>query len=631
MSKEIIINTTPRETRVAIVDQGKLVEFYIESPDNERTVGDIFLGRIDAFRSGLQAAFVNIGEEQQGFLHFSGLTDNLEQQLALVEDSKPSVAKTMKVWESKKPKVPPQSGPPRRRWGDSNLLKSKQKILVTITKEPYHSKSPRLSTDISLAGRFLVLIPLAEYSAVSRRIENRKERQRLRSIMKKIRPSGFGLIARTVAEGRDEEALELDLQLLIDRWGKIEKKLQGSPKPPIKLYEDVNLASSIIRDLFSDDFSRILVDNHRMYRAIRGYILAVAPHLIKAVKQHKGRKSVFAAAEIEDQINEVFNTQVSLPSGGSLIIESTEAMHVIDVNSGRTRSKNNAEGLALQVNLEAVEVIARQIRLRDLSGLIVIDFIDLRYEKNREKVDQALTKELQTDRAQAENLPMSELGIVQIARERQRVSVTSTHRLARKSQINKTLPPDPGAIEKRIEQWLKKHDGGSLLLQLHPFTAAWVNRGAWGRSKKARWKREYKHQIKVVETEELRPDEFRFLDATSEHDITDLSPRMVRIKAQLKQPGSTPAGKAKQPGSTSAGKAKQSGSTSAGKAKQPGSTSAGKAKQPGSTSAGKAKQPGSTPAGKAKPNSQLRKARKRNNEPDSHRQHPPRQKRITNA
>lgn len=536
MSKEIIINTTPKETRVAIVDKGKLVEFYIENPDNERTVGDIFLGRIDAFRSGLRAAFVDIGEDQHGFLHFSGLTENLEQQLALVEDPKPQVSKIMEVWASKKAKTPPQSGPPRRRWGDSNLLKSKQKILVTITKEPYHSKSPRLSTDISLAGRFLVLIPLAEYSAVSRRIENRKERQRLRSVMKKIRPSGFGLIARTVAEGKDEEALELDLQLLMDRWGKIEKKLRGSPKPPIKLYEDVNLASSIIRDLFSDDFSRILVDNHRMYRAIRGYILAVAPHMIKAVKQHKGRKSVFAAAGIEDQINEVFDTQVSLPSGGSLIIEPTEAMHVIDVNSGRTRSKHDPEGFALQVNLEAVEVIARQIRLRDLSGLIVIDFIDLRHEKNRAKVDQALTQELRTDRSQAENLPMSELGIVQIARERQRVSVTSTHGLAQKSRIHRTPPPDPESTAKRIEKWLGKHDGGSVHLQLHPFTAAWVNRGSWRRSKKAQWQRQYKHRITVVEAEELRPDEFRFLDATSEHDITDLSPRMVRIKAQSKQP-----------------------------------------------------------------------------------------------
>ena len=536
MSKEIIINTTPKETRVAIVDKGKLVEFYIENPDNERTVGDIFLGCIDALRSGLRAAFVDIGEDQHGFLHFSDLTENLEQQLALVEDSKPKVSKVMEAGASKKVKTPPQSGPHRRRWGDSNLLKPKQKILVTITKEPYHSKSPRLSTDISLAGRFLVLIPLAEYSAVSRRIDNRKERQRLRSIMKKIRPSGFGLIARTVAGGRDEEALELDLQLLIDRWGKIEKKLQGSPKAPIKLYEDVNLASSIIRDLFSDDFSRILVDNHRMYRAIRGYILAVAPHMINAVKQHKGRKSVFAAAEVEDQINEVFDTQVSLPSGGSLIIESTEAMHVIDVNSGRTRSKHDPEGFALQVNLEAVEVIARQIRLRDLSGLIVIDFIDLRHEKNREKVDQTLAQELQTDRAQTNNLPMSELGIVQISRERQRVSVTSTHRLAQKSRIRRTPPPDPEATEKRIEKWLGKHDGGSLHLQLHPFTAAWVNRGSWRRSKKAQWQRQYKHRITVVEAEELRPDEFRFLDATSEHDITDLSPRMVRIKAQSKQP-----------------------------------------------------------------------------------------------
>lgn len=534
MSKEIIINTTPRETRIAIVDQGKLVEFYIESPDNERTVGDIFLGRIDAFRSGIQASFIDIGEDQHGFLHFSDLSANLEQQLDFVKTRKPRVSEFMESWVSKQPQTSSQNDPPRRRWGDSRLLKSKQKILVTITKEPYHSKSPRLSTDISLAGRFLVLIPLADYAAVSRRIENRKERTRLRTIMKKIRPSGFGLIARTVAEGRDEEALETDLQLLIDRWEKIEKKLQDDPQPPIKLYEDVNLASSIIRDLFSDDFSRILVDNHRMYRAIRGYILAVAPHMIRSVKHHKSRKSIFEIAGIQDQINEVFDPQVSLPSGGSLIIEATEAMHVIDVNSGRTRSNKDPEAFALKVNLEAVEVIARQIRLRDLSGLVVIDFIDLRQEQNRKKVDEALAAVLRTERVQSENLPMSELGIVQIARERKRVSVTSTHRLAQKSQVNSVPPPDPDLVTKKIERWLEKHEGGRLLLELHPFTASWVLQGSW-RSRRKKWQRKYKHRISVVTSSTLSPDEFRFLDATSEHDITDLSPRMVRIKAQARR------------------------------------------------------------------------------------------------
>jgi len=535
MPKEIIINTTPKETRIAIVDEGKLVEFYIESPENERTVGDIFLGRVVTFRSGLRAAFVDIGEEQQGFLHFSDLTSNLEQQLAFVEEPSPDATRFMENWVSKHPETSSQKDSSRRRWGDSNLLKSKQKILVTITKEPYHSKSPRLSTDISLAGRFLVLIPLAEYGAVSRKISNRKERQRLRSVIKKIRPSGFGLIARTVAQGRDEQALEIDLQLLMDRWEKIEKSLQGNSDAPQKLYEDVSLASSIIRDLFSDDFSRILIDNHRMYRAIRGYILAVAPHMINAVKEHKESRSVFSAAGIEDQINEVFDIQVSLPSGGSLIIEATEAMHVIDVNSGRTRTKRDAESLALQVNLEAVDAIARQIRLRDLSGLIVVDFIDLRYESNRKKVDEALAAALRSDRVQFENLPMSELGIVQIARERKRVSVTSTHRLARKSRINKVPPPNPAVIAKKIEQWLEKHDGGQLHLLVHPFTAAWIQQGTWRRSIKSKWQRQYKHQIKIVKTENLSPDQFRFLDANSEHDITDLNPRMVRIKNQARQ------------------------------------------------------------------------------------------------
>ena len=532
MTKEIIINTTPEETRIAIVDEGQLVEFYIESPDSERTVGDIFLGHVDTIRSNLQAAFVDIGENLHGFLHFSDLSANLEQQLAFVKERNPRVADFMKTWTPKEEKEPARTGhSSRRRWGDPSLLSTKQPILVTVTKEPYHSKSSRLSTDISLAGRFLVLIPFANYAAVSRRIEDRKERYRLRSIVRRLRPSGFGLIARTVAEGRKEDVLETDLQLLLDRWHKVEKGLQRHSKPPLKLYEDVGLASSIIRDLFSDDFSRVLVDNHRMYRAIRGYIMAVAPHMVNVVKQHKGKKAVFAAARIQDQINELFETKVQLPSGGSVIIEATEAMYVIDVNSGRTRGKQNAEKTALRVNLEAVEVIARQIRLRDLSGLIVVDFIDLRHESNRKQVDELLAERLATDRVTSHSLPMSDYGIVQITRERKRVSVTATHRLANKSRIDLAPPPDPDKIAKNIKRWLGKHDGGDLHLHVHPLTAAWLEHGSWRRTRKSRWQRQFKHRIKVVGEKSLRPDEFRFLDAKSGHDITDLSPRMVRIKA----------------------------------------------------------------------------------------------------
>ena len=311
------------------------------------------------------------------------------------------------------------------------------------------------------------------------------------------------------------------------------KGLAKTPKTAIEAVRGCRPGFINYSDLFSDDFSRVLVDNHRMYRAIRGYIMAVAPHMVNVVKQHKGKKTVFAAARIEDQINEVFDTKVQLPSGGSVIIEATEAMHVIDVNSGRTRGKQNAEKTALRVNLEAVEVIARQIRLRDLSGLIVVDFIDLRHDSNREKVNESLAARLATDRVTSNSLPMSDYGIVQITRERKRVSVTATHRLTNKSRVNPAPPPDPNKVAKNIERWLGKHDGGDLHLHVHPFTAAWLEHGSWRRTRKSRWQRQYKHRIRVVGEKSLRPDEFRFLDAKSGHDITDLSPRMVRIKAAM--------------------------------------------------------------------------------------------------
>lgn len=546
MAKEIIINSTSKETRIAIVDEGQLAELHIENPDNARTLGDIYLGNIHAIRPNLEAAFVDIGEEQQGFLHFSDLAENLDQLLAFVDAKTPKVESFYETWTpasedaSKKTGENKTRGKRKRKYGSPDWLRHKQHILVTVTKEPYSTKSPRLSTAISLAGRFLVLVPLADYTAVSKKIYSYKERRRLRALVKMLRPPGFGVIVRTVAEGKDARAIDTDLRLLLGRWRKIESKLTEHPEPPVKVYDDVSMASSIIRDLFSDDYSRILVDNPRMYRNIRRYVQAVAPHMVKAVQQHDGKGSVFEAAGVNDQINEVFDTRVNLPSGGSLVIEQTEAMHVIDVNSGNTGRRMKAEETALKVNLEAVNQIARQLRLRDLAGLIVVDFIDMRDERNCQRVVDALRTQLRADRVSTDVSPMSDFGLVQITRQRTRPSITSTHFLTGKRQAAVAPPPSPKAVAARMEKWLEEHGGGAVHMHVHPFTAAWLTSGFMSLHRS--WRRRFKKKVKIVADLALSPAEFRCMDAVSGHDITDLSPRLARIRKQSK---STAAPKAK--------------------------------------------------------------------------------------
>ena len=422
MGKEIVINAEDDITRIAIVEDGELGELHFENPENERTIGDIYLGRIRRVMPSIRAAFVDVGQEQDAFLHFSDLSDNLQDLLQFVQHKNPRVDENVELSKS--------SGTGRggrsRSYNQQKHLNNGQRILVKITKEPISNKGSRVSTNISLAGRFLVLVPLADYTAVSKKINSHKERRRLRALAKSLLPPGFGIIVRTVAEGRDAKSLDTDLNLLLDKWRRIEKNLKGKPSPPVKVHEDVGMASSIIRDLFSQDFDRILVDQPILYRKIRSYVQAVAPQMSKAVQLHKDRSHVFTEMGVDEDIEEVFDSRVELPSGGYLFVEQTEAMHVVDVNSGRSGKGMSQEENSLRVNLEAARIIARQIRLRDLGGIIVIDFIDMRSESNNQKVYDALQEEFAKDRAVTKVLPMSDFGVMQITRQRLRPSLTTT-------------------------------------------------------------------------------------------------------------------------------------------------------------------------------------------------------------
>ncbi len=454
MPKEIVVNVTESQTRIAIVEDGKLAELYIENAENKRTIGNIYLGHIRKVMPSIQAAFVDIGQEQDAFLHFSDLSDNLPHLLQFLQQKPPKAENVDLPQDTSK-----NDGGPAA----SKYLNRGDSLLVQITKEPISNKGSRISTDLSLAGRFLVLVPLQTYVAVSRKIDEQKERRRLKALAGSLVPEGFGVIVRTVAEGRDAKSLDKDLKLLMERWRRIEEKLAQQPDPPALIHEDVDMASSIIRDQFSEDYDRILVDHKPLFHSIRSYVRAVAPKMVDRVELHESNTPVFEAADIQQGADRAFKDRVELPSGGYLFIEQTEAMHVVDVNSGRSgRGKSQSQN-SLDVNLEAAEVIARQIRLRDLGGIIVVDFIDLRNDNHKQKVYDKLKEGFDDDRAVTKVLPMSDFGLVEITRQRLRPSITTTF-----SSANGASAGDDGASEadlrsarreiRRLEKTVEKRE-----------------------------------------------------------------------------------------------------------------------------------------------------------------------------
>ena len=537
MAKEIIISAEKKQTRIAIVEHGQLAELHIEDPENARTLGDIYLGCIRRLMPSIRAAFVDIGQKQDAFLHYSDLAENLELQLQFVKQDKPHVQTFYRDHSGPLEAVVP-AGNGRKR-GSKDLLRRDQRVLVQIVKEPISHKGSRVSTGISLAGRFLILVPLANYTAVSKKIASGQERRRLKELAKMLAPEGFGVIVRTVAEGKDAKSLHTDMRLLRERWARIEKKLALRPDGPAKIHQDVSMASSIIRDIFSDDYDRILVNERRMHRKIKNYVQAVAPQMAPAVQLHTEKTPIFEHTGIAEAIAEVFDSRVSLPSGGYLIIERTEAMHVIDVNSGSSGRGMKQEDSSLQVNLEAARVLARQVRLRDLGGIIVVDFIDMRNEKGRGRVFAELEAQFRADRAVTAVLPMSDFGLIEITRQRLRPSITATFgdegnpvasgRRKRPGR-RKVASDTPAELVASVEEWLhaytqvQEHAGG-IRLVVHPFTAAYLSRGLL--NMRRRWQLRYKLKVHLETNGTLSPMVFRCLDPDTGKDITR-SPRPPR-------------------------------------------------------------------------------------------------------
>ncbi len=528
MQKEIIINASDNTQRIAIVEDSKLVELFVESEEKERMVGDIYLGTVAKVMQGIQASFVDIGLEQDAFLHYSDVGDAFREYAAITgdEDEIDDDEDDDEEGEEKpggRPARARVAGRPRRRRRPPSQvqLTRGQEIVVQIFKEPVGSKGVRVTTEVALPGRFVVLMPFDNKIGVSRKIANFKEKRRLRRLVRGILPTGYGIIIRTVAEGKPEDVLRADLESLIQTWREIERNMRKS-SPPALLYKDMNTSSSTMRDLFSEDVTRVAVDSRRMYREIRAYLNLVAPDKVDVLQYHGERTPIFDAFEIEKQIQQSMSRKVWLKSGGYLIIEHTEAMKVIDVNSGRYAAKREQELNSLRTNVEAAREIARQIRLRDLGGIIVIDFIDMDYEENKRKVIEEIRREMRRDRAKFTILPLSDFGLMQITRQRVRESVQMS--------VSETCPTCQGtgrvlsksSMLTQIERWLRRFRASSkelrLALVVHPTMAAFLTEGTI--SHIGRMMLKFFVRIRVDQDHTLAVDEFRMISRRKNRDIT---------------------------------------------------------------------------------------------------------------
>ncbi|MGH2575815.1 MAG: Rne/Rng family ribonuclease [Ignavibacteria bacterium] len=528
MKKEIIINSTSNENRIAITEDGRLVELFLENSQYERIIGDIYLGRIAKVIPGIKAAFIDLGFKQDAFLHFSDVGEQTEEYKSIIGEEDSDIDDE----DDDEERLVDSSNPPlpQTRTYRNNIpkLEKDKNIIIQITKEPVGNKGVRVTSKISLPGRYLVILPFDSKVNASKKIYDFKEKRRLKNIVRNYFKSNsyeYGAIIRTVAENQNDEAVIEDLNNLINIWKEIEKNIKNE-KPPALLYKDLSMTSSVIRDLFRNDFEKVVTDSKKLYKEITSYLKISSPTLVQKVELYKDQKPIFDLYEVEKEIHETLNKKVFLKSGGYIFIEHTEAMVVIDVNSGRYAKSRDQEINSLKTNLEAAREIVRQIRLRDLGGIIVIDFIDVYDDKNKKKVYDELKKEFKKDRAKVTILPMSEFGLVQITRQRIRQSILRS--------ISEACPVCGGTglvetstnIVTRIERWIKRYKSqinkltsSKLILKVNPQVFKSLKEGTISQVTRISFK--YLIRIKLVEDSALGLQGFRFISSKDDSDITD--------------------------------------------------------------------------------------------------------------
>ena len=507
MNKELIVRSSSDIVDFALLKDGKLIELHKEEDDNNFAVGDIFIAKIRKVIPGLNAAFVNVGYEKDAFLHYHDLGPQLPSLLKFIKRVSTGKLKDYTLGNFPLEKDLDKNG------SIANAIKSNQSLLVQVVKEPISTKGPRISSELSIAGRYIVLVPFSNRISVSQKIESQEEKDRLKRLVKSITPKGFGVIIRTVAVGKKVAEIDSDLQNLLNRWTAMCKKLYKAHHPT-KVLGEMNKASSILRDIFNDSFSGIVVDDEVLYEQVKDYVQTIAPKKESIVKFHKNGVPIFEKFGIERQIKTSFGRTVSMAKGAYLVIEHTEALHVVDVNSGnRSNKEKNQEDTALEVNMISAQEIARQLRLRDMGGIIVIDFIDMGKAENRKNLFNYLRDEMKDDKAKHKILPPSKFGLVQITRQRVRPERNIKTKEVNPNMVGGAEIEAPIKVVERISQELEriyKKDYKKVTLNAHPFIAAFLTKGF--PSVRSKWFFEHKKWVKVLPRDAYTYLEYHFFD-----------------------------------------------------------------------------------------------------------------------
>jgi len=518
VSNELVIDASPSEISIALLEDKRLIELNKEKTDTKFSVGDIYLGKVKKIMPGLNAAFVDVGYEKDAFLHYLDLGPQFS-----------SLNKYLSLAQNRKGKIIPF--PKFRREPDINkegkineVLTSGQTIMVQIAKEPISTKGPRLASELSIPGRNLVLIPFSDKISISSKISSNEEKDRLKNLLKSIRPKNYGIIIRTAAEGKKVAELDAELRMLIGRWESVFDKVK-SAKVPKLIHGELNRTTAILRDMLNGQFDGIYVNDQITSQELKQFINEIAPEKSKIVKHYKSTIPIFEKYGIEKQIKSLFGKTVSFKSGAYLIIEHTEALHVIDVNSGnRSKSGSDQETNALEVNLAAADEISRQLRLRDMGGIIVVDFIDMHTNEHKQMLYERMKEVMAKDRTKNHILPLSKFGLMQITRQRVRPEMHI--------ETRETCPTCLGSgkiestvlfttlIEENLRKAVEKYSLKKVSVITHPYVAAYINQG-FLKSLRRKWAKEIGCKLEVNSRVSMNLMEYKMFDSNGDEILLD--------------------------------------------------------------------------------------------------------------
>ncbi|MBO5062324.1 MAG: Rne/Rng family ribonuclease [Prevotella sp.] len=513
MTSEVVIDVQQKDISIALLEDKNLVEYQSETRSASFSVGNIYVAKVKKLMPGLNACFVNVGYERDAFLHYLDLGsqfDSYQKYLKQVQSDRKKLYPFSKA--SRLPDLPKEGT-------IQGKLKVGDEVLVQIVKEPISTKGPRLTAELSFAGRFLVLIPFNDKVSVSSKIKSGEERARLKQLIQSIKPKNFGVIVRTVAEGKRVAELDTELKILLKRWEDAVVKVQKTQTRPQLVYEETSRVVALLRDLFNPSYENIYVNDTDIFKEVKQYVTLIAPEKAEIVKLYNGNVPIFDNFNVTKQIKSSFGKIVNYKHGAYLIIEHTEALHVVDVNSGnRTRSANGQEANALDVNLGAADELARQLRLRDMGGIIVVDFIDMNLAEDRQILYERMCKNMQKDRARHNILPLSKFGLMQITRQRVRPAMDVN--------VEETCPTCFGKgkikssilfteqLESKIDQLVNKIGVKKFYLHVHPYVAAYINQGII--SLKRKWQIKYGMGVHVVSSQKMAFLQYEFYDSKKE-------------------------------------------------------------------------------------------------------------------